>query len=62
MKTLRVLKPRPVRRFLLDESGATSIEYAIIAAGVAGVLIAVVNALGGGVKDLYDRITAAYTG
>ncbi|MDQ2954448.1 MAG: Flp family type IVb pilin [Pseudomonadota bacterium] len=62
MKTLHVLKPRAIRRFLLNESGATSIEYAIIAAGVAGVLIVVVYSLGGGVKDLYDKVTAAYTG
>lgn len=62
MKTQHVLKPRAVRRFLLNESGATSIEYAMIAAGIAGVLIVVVYALGGGVKDMYDRITAAYTG
>jgi pilus assembly protein Flp/PilA len=62
MKTLRELKPRAIRRFLLDESGATSIEYAIIAASVAGVLIIVVYALGDGVKDLYDKIAAAYTG
>ena len=62
MKTLRPLKPRAIRRFLLDESGATSIEYAIIAAGIAGVLIVVVYALGGGVKDLYDNVTAAYPG
>ena len=62
MKTLRVLMPRAVRRFLLNESGATSIEYALIAAGIAGVLIVIVYSLGGDVKALYDRVSAAYTG
>jgi pilus assembly protein Flp/PilA len=62
MQILRALKPPAIRRFMRDESGATSIEYAIIAAGVAGVLIAVVYALGGGVTDLYERVSAAYTG
>ena len=62
MKTLSALKPRAIRRFLLNESGTTAIEYALIAAGIAGVLIAVVNALGVSVKDLYDKITTAYTG
>ena len=62
MKTLHVLKPRAIHRFLLDESGATAIEYAMIAAGIAGVLIVMVYTLGGSVKDLYDKITVAYTG
>ena len=62
MKTLHVFKPRAIRRFLLDESGATSIEYAMIAAGIAGVLIVVVYALGDNVKGLYDKVTAAFTG
>lgn len=62
MQMLRALKLPAIRRFALDESGATSIEYAVIAAGVAGVLIAVVYSLGGGVTELYERVTAAYTG
>jgi pilus assembly protein Flp/PilA len=32
-------------RFLNDESGATAIEYGLIAAGIALVIIAVVNGL-----------------
>ena len=62
MQMLRTLKLPAIRRFMLDESGATAIEYAMIAAGIAGVIITVVYALGGGVVDMFDRISAAYTG
>ncbi len=33
-------------KFLKDESGATAIEYGLIAAGIALAIIAVVNGLG----------------
>ena len=39
MKTL-------VSRFLKDESGATAIEYGLIAAGIAVVIITVVQGIG----------------
>ncbi|RTL53604.1 MAG: Flp family type IVb pilin [Bradyrhizobiaceae bacterium] len=35
-----------VSRFVKDESGATAIEYALIAAGIALAIIAAVNTLG----------------
>lgn len=35
-----------VSRFLRDESGATAIEYGLIAAGISVAIIAAVNALG----------------
>jgi pilus assembly protein Flp/PilA len=34
------------RRFWADESGATAIEYGLIAAGIALAIIAVLNGLG----------------
>ena len=44
-------------RFLRDESGATAIEYGIMAAGIALTILAAVNALGSGVKTmLFDKI------
>ena len=39
MKTLAL-------RFAKDESGATAIEYGLIAAGISVVIIAVVNGIG----------------
>jgi pilus assembly protein Flp/PilA len=35
-----------VSRFVKDESGATAIEYGLIAAGISVVIIAVVNGIG----------------
>ena len=35
-----------LRRFLNDDSGATAIEYGLIAAGISVAIIAVVNTLG----------------
>jgi pilus assembly protein Flp/PilA len=37
---------KTIQRFLADESGATAIEYGLIAAGIALALIVVVNGLG----------------
>ena len=34
------------KRFLQDQSGATAIEYGLIAAGISVAIIAVVNTLG----------------
>ena len=47
------------RRFLCDERGATSIEYAIIASGVSIVIVGVIATLGSNVKGLYSSIAAA---
>jgi pilus assembly protein Flp/PilA len=35
-----------LKRFAKDESGATAIEYGLIAAGISVAIIAVVNSLG----------------
>ena len=34
-------------RFFADQNGTTSIEYALIAAGIAVAILATINALGG---------------
>jgi pilus assembly protein Flp/PilA len=47
-----------LRRFLSAQEGTTAIEYAIIASGVAGVLIATVTTLGGSVSALFTSLTA----
>jgi pilus assembly protein Flp/PilA len=38
--------PKTLKGFLRDESGATAIEYGLIAAGIAVAIIAVVQGLG----------------
>jgi pilus assembly protein Flp/PilA len=45
--------------FLRDESGVTSIEYAMIASGIAVVIIATVNSLGSTVKGSYTSVSVA---
>jgi Flp pilus assembly pilin Flp len=47
------------RRFLADSSGATAIEYAIVALiGVA--VIALVTQIGGSVNTLYEKVVQAF--
>jgi pilus assembly protein Flp/PilA len=44
-------------RFLRDESGATAIEYGLIAAGVSLAIIAVVSNLGTKLKSTFSSIS-----
>ena len=47
-------------RFGRDESGATAIEYAMIASGIAVAIASTVVTLGSSVKNnLYDNVAAA---
>ena len=43
-----------IARFVKDESGATAIEYGLIAAGIAVAIITVVNGLG-------TKLTSTFT-
>ena len=43
--------------FLKDESGATAIEYGLIAAGISIVIIASVNAIGTSLNSKFDTIS-----
>jgi pilus assembly protein Flp/PilA len=46
-------------RFLRDERGATAIEYAMIASGVAVAIAATVTSLGSGVKGLFTNVSTS---
>jgi pilus assembly protein Flp/PilA len=46
-----------VTRFVEDESGATAIEYGLIAAGISVAIIAVVNSLGSQLKTTFTNIS-----
>jgi pilus assembly protein Flp/PilA len=48
-----------LRRFLCDENGATAIEYAMIASGIAVAIAATIVNLGSGVKGLYTSVATA---
>lgn len=45
-----------VTRFLKDESGATAIEYGLIAALISVGIIAAATTLGGGLSNLFTGI------
>jgi pilus assembly protein Flp/PilA len=46
-----------LKRFVKDESGATAIEYGLIAAGISVAIIAVVNSLGGQLKTTFTNVS-----
>ena len=45
-----------IARFVKDESGATAIEYGLIAAGISLAIIAVVNGLGTNLNTKFSSI------
>ena len=45
-------------RFVKDESGATAIEYGLIAAGISVAIIAVVNGLGTKLNGTFSSISS----
>ncbi len=46
-------------KFLSDESGATAIEYGLIAAGIALAIIAVVNGVGTNLNEKFTSINSS---
>jgi pilus assembly protein Flp/PilA len=46
-----------VSRFVKDESGATAIEYGLIAAGISVAIIAAVNGLGTKLTATFTKVT-----
>ena len=51
-----------VARFVKDESGATAIEYGLIAAGISLAIIAMVNTLGGTLNTKFGTINTSLGG
>ena len=45
------------KKFVRDESGATAIEYGLIAAGIAVAIITVVNGLGTKLATTFTDVT-----
>jgi pilus assembly protein Flp/PilA len=50
-----------VKRFAQDESGATAIEYGLIAAGIALAIITVVGNLGNKVSSVFSNVDSGMT-
>ncbi len=49
-------------RFVKDESGATAIEYALIAAGISVVIIGAVQTLGSTLNGVFTNINGKLAG
>ena len=49
-------------RFMKDDSGATAIEYGLIAAGIAVAIIAVVNGLGTQLNATFGSVSSQLGG
>jgi pilus assembly protein Flp/PilA len=48
-----------IARFVKDESGATAIEYGLIAAGISLAIITVVNGLGSNLNTKFTSINTS---
>ena len=48
-----------IARFVRDESGATAIEYGLIAAGISLAIIAAVNGLGSNLNGKFTSINTS---
>jgi pilus assembly protein Flp/PilA len=57
-KTLQSTVAQLVTRFARDQNGATAIEYALIAAGVAVAVATTVYSLGSTTKGLFTSIAS----
>ena len=42
-------------RFRRDETGASAVEYGLLAVAIAALIVIIVFALGGVVRDLFDK-------
>ena len=45
-----------IARFAKDESGATAIEYGLVAAGISVAIIAVIQGLGNNLKTAFSSL------
>ena len=48
-----------LRRFLADQRGATSLEYAIIASGISIVIVGTVASIGSSVLNMFSTVASA---
>ena len=50
---------KSILQFIQEESGATAIEYGLIAAGIAVAIIATVQALGTNLNNTFSTVSTA---
>jgi pilus assembly protein Flp/PilA len=51
-----------ITRFLRDESGATAIEYALIAAGISVIIIALMPIISQKITDVWNAVQIPTSG
>ncbi|KAB2881801.1 MAG: Flp family type IVb pilin [Pseudorhodoplanes sp.] len=56
----RSIIARPAQRFLADRNAASSIDYAVIAAGVGAVIIATVLIMGTSLNGMYESVRSVW--
>ena len=47
-----------IKRFVRDESGATAIEYGLIAAGISVAIVTIVQTVGTSLTAVFTRVDA----
>jgi len=57
---MRKIAIASLRRFGAAQDAATAIEYALIACGVAGAIVAIVTTLGGSVNGMYQTLADSF--
>jgi len=56
----RFISNADVSRFLRAQEGATAIEYAMIASGIAAALVATISTLGGSVANMWTSVQGIF--
>jgi pilus assembly protein Flp/PilA len=56
----RIIMTALLARFLRNESGATAIEYGLIAAGIAAVVIVAVNTMGSNTLNAFNSVNTNF--
>lgn len=49
---------RAITSFIRDEEGATAVEYGLLAALIAAVIVGAVTTLGSNLKDTFTKVAA----
>jgi pilus assembly protein Flp/PilA len=50
-----------IKRFLADESGATAIEYGLIAVGISTAALVVIDGLGLTLNTIFSNLQASFS-
>lgn len=51
-----------IRRFVMDESGATAVEYGLIAAGISVAILTVLNTVSRDLQNTFTNVSIGLSG